>query len=44
MADIKTIFGAIDHLNTYQRVSGTHLLDLYIQRPAARGTTGTPVG
>ena len=30
MADIKTIFGAIDHLNTYQRVSGTHLLDLYI--------------
>lgn len=30
MADIKTIFGAIDHLDTYQRVNGTHLLDLYV--------------
>lgn len=30
MADIKTIFGAIDHLDTYQRVSSTHLLDLYV--------------
>ena len=27
MADIKTIFGAIDHLDTYQRVNSTHLLD-----------------
>lgn len=30
MADIKTIFSAIDHLDTYQRVSSTHLLDLYV--------------
>ena len=30
MADIKTIFGAIDHLDTYQRVNSTHLLDLYV--------------
>lgn len=30
MADIKTIFGAIDHLDTYQRVNNTHLLDLYV--------------
>ena len=30
MADIKTIFGAINHLDTYQRVNSTHLLDLYV--------------
>ena len=30
MADIKTIFDAIDHLDTYQRVNSTHLLDLYV--------------
>ncbi|MBE6883637.1 MAG: PD-(D/E)XK motif protein [Ruminococcaceae bacterium] len=30
MADIKTIFGAIDHLDAYQRVNSTHLLDLYV--------------
>lgn len=30
MADIKTIFGTIDHLDTYQRVNATHLLDLYV--------------
>ena len=30
MADIKTIFGSIDHLDTYQRVNGTHLLDMYV--------------
>lgn len=30
MADIKTIFGAIDHLDTYQRVNSTHTLDLYV--------------
>lgn len=30
MADIKTKFGAIDHLDTYQRVNSTHLLDLYV--------------
>ena len=30
MADIKTIFSTIDHLDTYQRVSSTHLLDLYV--------------
>lgn len=30
MADIKTIFSAIDHLDAYQRVSSTHLLDLYV--------------
>ena len=30
MADIKTIFGAIDHLDTYQRVNSTHLLALYV--------------
>lgn len=30
MADIKTIFGTIDHLDTYQRVNSTHLLDLYV--------------
>lgn len=30
MADIKTIFGTIDHLDTYQRVNAMHLLDLYV--------------
>lgn len=35
MADIKTIFGAIDHLDTYQRVNSTHLLDLYVGIDAA---------
>lgn len=35
MADIKTIFGAIDHLDTYQRVNNTHLLDLYVGIDAA---------
>ena len=30
MADIKTIFGAINHLDTYQRVNSTHLLELYV--------------
>ncbi len=30
MADIKTIFGTIDHLDIYQRVNSTHLLDLYV--------------
>ena len=30
MADIKTIFGTINHLDTYQRVNSTHLLDLYV--------------
>lgn len=30
MADIKTLFGTIDHLDTYQRVNSTHLLDLYL--------------
>lgn len=30
MADIKTIFGAINHLDTYLRVNSTHLLDLYV--------------
>lgn len=30
MADIKTIFGTIDHMDTYQRVNSTHLLDLYV--------------
>lgn len=30
MADIKTIFSAINHLDTYQRVNSTHLLDLYV--------------
>lgn len=35
MADIKTIFGGIDHLDTYQRVNNTHLLDLYVGIDAA---------
>lgn len=30
MADIKTIFSTINHLDTYQRVNSTHLLDLYV--------------
>lgn len=30
MADIKTILGTIGHLDTYQRVNATHLLDLYV--------------
>lgn len=30
MADIKTLFGAINHLDTYQRVNSTHPLDLYV--------------
>lgn len=30
MADIKTIFGTIVHLDTYQRINATHLLDLYV--------------
>lgn len=30
MADLKTIFSSIKHLDTYQRVNGTHLLDLYV--------------
>ena len=30
MADIMTILGSIDHLDTYQRVNSTHLLDLYV--------------
>lgn len=30
MADIKAIFSAIDHLDTYQRVNSTHILDLYV--------------
>ena len=29
MADIKTIFGSIDHLDTYQRVNWTHVLERY---------------
>lgn len=29
MADIKTLFGTINHLDAYQRVNSTHLLDLY---------------
>ena len=30
MAGIKTIFSTINHLDTYQRVNSTHLLDLYV--------------
>ena len=30
MAEIKTILGTISHLDTYQRVNATHLLDLYV--------------
>lgn len=30
MANIKTILGTINHLDTYQRVNSTHLLDLYV--------------
>ena len=30
MADIKQILSSIDHMDTYQRVSSTHPLDLYI--------------
>lgn len=30
MADIRTIFSKISHLDTYQRVNSTHLLDLYV--------------
>ena len=30
MAEIKTILGTINHMDTYQRVNSTHLLDLYV--------------